>query len=374
MNKLLDEVQSRFGPIKKEKVIAGITPVVFFIVVFGLIIYAHLNADAFWRVVLNIGLLAATISCAVLYFRKNGQPRRRPTIAKTKTLNRPTTVADTSEMPAVSSRDDTSRSDPVARDIVTSNELPKRQLKKCFRRPKVVRKLEVDSNHESWLVVTTFTRISKGRYKGKQWERKIQRLHINESPFCKTNLALKIPIIPTDSETEIHVMTRRHRWKYGPARVGILLLTIATTGGGVYVYASSIERIYSLYLALFFCIAGLVWYFLIWIKWAYRFLIATDIKTHYPYRPPFKLAGGMPSVDFIDLQSDPQGSSSTWGNLLGYGTIQTDTSGNSEHTSSDRSVDAWLANDMTHIPHYEDVASKMRQLREDAKRRVHMHP
>jgi hypothetical protein len=199
--------------------------------------------------------------------------------------------------------------------------------------------------------------VSQGVFKKKLWKHKIQKLELDDSPDVNIRLATKIPILPTDGETKIYHLQRLHWLSYGPAQLGI------ATGTMLVMWLLSAESLQSgganlpIGPLLLIGASGGVWYYLVWVHWAFKYLIFTNLKIRLPYRPPFKLPRSTPSTDLVELKGGTDPSSGVIGNIFGYGSIRTETIANV--------VDQWLLKSVRFVKNYERVALLLDQLREN---------
>lgn len=87
-----------------------------------------------------------------------------------------------------------------------------------------------------------------------------------------------------------------------------------------------------------------------WMKWAYTYLICTDVRIILIYHPPFKLPPKIKVAQLSRLQGC--NASSSWlGNALNYGTIRSDTAAHSkdEHGND---LGEWLEKGIKYAPEY----------------------
>jgi hypothetical protein len=239
---------------------------------------------------------------------------------------------------------------------ISNNPPPKRR----GRRQNVYREL-VNENDIMSLVVHTYTPIPQGAFKKKLWKHKLQRIELDNSRYVKTKLATRVPIVLTNDEEKIYCLTRLHWWSYGPAQIGITALTLAMIALVAVIGLSNAETdsyTGTLILILLIAIVGAAWYFVIWMRWGYRYLVITNLKIRLLYRPPFNLPSRTPQTDLVSLEGGISPSSSWWGNTWGYGSIKTETVATV--------VDSWLLKEVSYVPYYEQVAGLLSQLRENA--------
>lgn len=225
-----------------------------------------------------------------------------------------------------------------------------------LHRPSIFREL-VTENDTHWLVIHTYTPVPQGLFKKKLWKHKIQKLELDDSPDVNIRLATKIPIRPTDGETKIYHLQRLHWLSHGPTQLGIAVGTLLV------MWLLSFESLQDggadlpIGPLLILGVSGGVWYYLVWIHWAYKYLIFTNLKIRLSYVPPFKLPRKTPSTDLASLQGGTDPSSGVIGNIFGYGRIRTETVANF--------VDDWLLKSVRFVKNYERVALLLDQLREN---------
>jgi hypothetical protein len=259
-------------------------------------------------------------------------------------------------MPPTNAIEHKSLTEPSGTNIsieLSSNKPPRRRW---IRRRLFRELIEEDNIH--FLVIHSYTPIPQGRFKKRLWKHRTQKIELDNSPDVDIKLATKIPIFPTDKETKIFCLERLHWWSHGPAQLGIIACAIA-----VMLPVSLLGSRDNNWTARLVSIAAIacgfgIWYFIIWMRWAYTYLIFTNSKIRLLYRPPFNLPSQTPSTDLVKLTGGIKPSSSWWGNNLHYGTIQTETVANV--------VDDWLLKLVRYVKDYERKAQLLEQLREDA--------
>jgi hypothetical protein len=218
----------------------------------------------------------------------------------------------------------------------------------------------VNEKDTNFLVIHTYSPAPQGRFKKKLWKHKTHKIELDNSPHVDIRLATKIPILPTDAEAKIYCLERLHWWSHGPAQIGIIVAILAALALVVPSILLSGDTVAAWIPALVLTIVGGVWYFFVWIKWAYTYLIFTNRKVRLPYRPPFNLPSETPSTDLTKLTGGTQPKAGWWGRTVGYGTIRTETVADV--------VDRWLLDKVRYIKRYEEKAQLLDQLREDAER------
>ena len=243
---------------------------------------------------------------------------------------------------------------PANVSIEISAEPPPRRF---LSRPKEFREL-IKEGDVNVLVIHSYSQVNQGRFKKKLWRHETRKLELDDNPDVNIRLATKIPISPTDRETKIYCLDRLHWWSHGPEQLGILLGTVGLATLILLLSSSSDNWAVKLTIVLVVLITGGIWYYIVWIKWAYRFLIFTNSKIRFPYRPPFKLPRSDPSTDLNKLTGGMIKDSSFWANIFGYGVIRTETVATV--------VDKWLLEDVRFVRNYERKAQRLDQLREDA--------
>ena len=236
---------------------------------------------------------------------------------------------------------------------ITSNKPPRRR----FIRRKLFREL-INENDVHFLVIHSYTPIPQGKFKRRLWKHRTQKIELDNSPDVDVRLATKIRIFPTDKETKIFCLERLHWWSHGPAQLGVIACAIAVMLPTALIGSSDSNWDVRLAIITVAALGFGVWYYAIWMKWAYTYLIFTNSKIRLLYRPPFNLPSQTPSTDLVKLTGGMKSSSSWLGNNLHYGTIQTETVANV--------VDDWLLKLVRYVKNYERKAQLLEQLREDA--------
>jgi hypothetical protein len=252
--------------------------------------------------------------------------------------------------------DNPSLSQPAVSNIsieISADPPPRRFL----RRPEESREL-VNENDINKLVIRTYEPVPQGRFKKKLWRHKTQTIELDNSPDVDIRLATKIPISPTDRETKIYCLERLHWWSHGPEQLAIAAGTLGLIVLILLLGSSSNDWATKLAVIFVILVAGGIWYFFVWMKWAYRFLIFTNKKIRFPYVPPLNLPSNDPSTDLVKLTGGMNQKASWWGRTIGYGTIRTETVADV--------VDDWLLKDVRYVKNHTRKARILDQLREDA--------
>jgi hypothetical protein len=195
----------------------------------------------------------------------------------------------------------------------------------------------------------------KERWKTRStWYRHERRIALRATDLVDMRYAAKTNTTFTSRESRIDYLRRLHWMSHGPELVGftivwlagiITLGTVSTTFGQV-----DPSGLLAPGLGLMLTLACGIAALRSWMRWAYTYLICTDVRIILIYHPPFKLP---PKIQVAQL-SRLQGcnADSSWlGNILNYGTIRSDTAANAKD-SEGNDLGEWLEKGIRYVPEY----------------------
>jgi len=206
------------------------------------------------------------------------------------------------------------------------------------------------------LVIVWYEKVrQKERWKTRStWYRHERRIALRATDLVDMRYAAKTNTTFTSHESRIDYLRRLHWMSHGPELVGFAAVWIAgiITLGAITATFSQIDPSGLLAPALgtALTLACSVAALRSWMKWAYTYLICTDVRIILIYHPPLKLP---PKIQVAQL-SRLQGcnADSSWlGNILNYGTIRSDTAANTKD-SQGNDLGEWLEKGIRHVPEY----------------------
>lgn len=225
-------------------------------------------------------------------------------------------------------------------------------------RPKM-RMREVVTNEDGTkdLILRHWESHRPRRFRKKQWTVVEDKYRLADSPMVDTWLAENISFRPVQGESEIHCLTRLHWWSHGPKQIGIaalgLLLTLA-----IWIVPSwanlDISTSYKALAFLLVVVATAITYYVVWMQWAYTYLIVTDQRITQIYKPPFKLPGEKPPILLRNIQTSNAEDASWFGNIVGYGKVVGDTAA--------QEGDDWLNQGINYVRKHEEVVDLITRL------------
>jgi hypothetical protein len=192
-------------------------------------------------------------------------------------------------------------------------------------------------NNEAILVVRSAESrpVKIGRLrKRRQYRVVTEEITLQDNSRVEGHLATSINFKPVSGETTIHCLMRLSWWSHGPAQIGLVLFgIIGTLVLGVLALRSDTVPfvVFVLAFALLWITVGVA-YFIVWMKWAYKYLIVTDMRIGLVYSPPFSLPGVENFAPIADITTSTADDQSWAANLLGkinpayrFGIISADT-------------------------------------------------
>jgi hypothetical protein len=239
---------------------------------------------------------------------------------------------DTDEFPAVG-----------AVEAVEAVDLqPQEQIVATHHKPKGARSTYiVDSTVKPPVLIVTHHRKVGPRRK-KSWAVSTTNLEIKVDSLVHAHLLTRGAFEPTDSETKILCFTRLHWWSHMPQQISVAVLYVLGLIGIYFLPKTEFLTTNTLLgiagaWTLFNAIFGLV----IWLRWAFTYLVFTDKRILRIYRPPAPLPSHTDQAPYARLQgiSDSQ---TTLGRMFGFGSIYSETAANT--------TDKWVQDGIDHVP------------------------
>lgn len=209
----------------------------------------------------------------------------------------------------------------------------------------------------TYLVVTS-TDVVKHGHRKREWIEKTQRLQVERSSIVNLRLLGRTNTVFLDSETEIHCFDRQHWWSHGPGQIAVALSTILVMVATIYGMdsAHANPRLTAL-VTLAVLLIGTTLYGIVWMKWAYTYMVLTNQRLSKHYEPPWIIPGNTrsaPLVKFIDTNVDE----TAIGAVLGYGKFT------SETTATD--TDLWIRKGIDHVRKHKVLEQVFKQLQQNA--------
>lgn len=225
---------------------------------------------------------------------------------------------------------------PIVEDSTLEDDLVEEEKLWYDRLPRIKkREITINESGQKILLINKIQtrRVGKLR-KRKQYSIETSVVQLEDSPFVQPELALRLEFEPVYGEDSIHVLARRSWWERGPSQMGLVALWLLVAGVLVYTATTTLRIPAGIVLAIFFLVSvaiGIV-YFIIWMKWAYKYFVVTNRRIGLIYCPPFSLVGTRPLSPITNITVNEANDQSWFANLLGrinpsysYGKLNYDT-------------------------------------------------
>lgn len=221
--------------------------------------------------------------------------------------------------------------------------------------------VEIDEEGRVFLCVTTVTHKKESLFKKRVPTYVKSEYELMSSELVDVGLAEKVSVALLTSESKVHCLTRLHWWSRGPQQIMIgLLALIAVVTWMLIQWKTSISAgslVVNSTTALWLTGCAIA-YWVVWMMWAYLYLIITDKRVMLVYNPPFGLAGNIQKVFLSDLRGSHAKDQSWWHNQIGCGMVKGETAA--------AEIDAWIRKGIKNVKKHQKVSGLLDELRPDA--------
>lgn len=212
---------------------------------------------------------------------------------------------------------------------------PKAEDEWSSRVPRLLRReiIHFDDGFD-YLIIRTIETRKVGRRRKKEYRTLTTKTKIIESSLVEPRLATRIEFEPVEDDEEIEILFRLSWWEHGPPQLAIASGALVVSFGCLYLYFSDFGIPGALLFAgwLLATVAFGVWYFIIWMTWAFDYLFASNYQFGLVYCPPFSLPGTKQVSPIANITLTEANDQSWFANLLGrinpayrYGKLNFDT-------------------------------------------------
>ncbi len=172
------------------------------------------------------------------------------------------------------------------------------------------------------------------------------RVTIIDNGFVEVDLLRRSNFAPIVGENEIHHFRRLDWISHGPLQLLVAIIGVSATFGATLYLGTWATMVVALLSAVI--------YWWVWMKWAYTYLILTDVRVQRIFDPPGLLAGTVDSSLLIKLVGAISKDPHWYTNLFRCGTLFSETAG--------QSVDAWIREGVEYVRDHHKVRDMMETL------------
>lgn len=211
------------------------------------------------------------------------------------------------------------------------------------------------------------------------WER--YDLLLADNSLVNPKCVKRSGFVPVAEEDAILVFSRLHWWSHGPLQIAIASIALLCVMSWFWLLPQLASREtgnavttavwFAPLITLAILAVGGLSYLHVWIPWAYRYLVVTNVRIMLMYAPPFGLPGDQSSLflkDVLAVRTVDQAVAKyipSWGNLLpkigitGYKILEGDSAADN---------DAWLRDGIRYVRNAEEVTDAIEDVKAQAAR------